>query len=231
MKIKNKTIIPWIFAILVTTLVFIIMPMVNAEIQSLPTGKINQEMSLTQTVTNSTYCNLSKITYPNNSILNLNRLMTKSTNDYNYSFTPNSLGEYSYITCCNPDGTDTCVGITFIVTNTGYETTTSKSIIILVGLAIMFLIGILLFLFGLYNLVPIVKIFTIGLAILIIAYSVGYGLNTMNNSIGEFTNLIDSFNSLYILLTILLAVGGMGLILFLISFVLKSWNKTRGFED
>ena len=231
MRLKDKNIIPWILAILVTTLVFLILPLVHASIQSLPTSKINQEMQLTQTVTNSTYCNISKITYPNNSILNLNKVMTKLNNDYNYSYTPNTLGEYSYITCCNPDSIETCVGITFIVTNTGYETTLPKSIIMLIGLAIMFLIGTLLFFFGFYSNNLTIKIFVIGLSILILAFSVGYGLNITNNSIGEFTYLTSQFSSLYILLTVLLSVGGMGLIVFLIYFILKLWSKQRGFED
>lgn len=233
-KLNNKQIIGFrISFMLLTSFLFFmyVMPLISAELQSLSTGKINQEMQLTQTVTNSTYCNLSKITYPNNSILNLNSQMTKSTNDYNYSFTPDSLGEHSYVTCCNPDGTETCVGVSFEVTPTGYDITTSKSIIILVGLAIMFLIGILLFIFGIYSINPIIKIFTIGLSILIIGYSVGYGLNTMNNSVGEFTNLTDSISSLFVLMTILLSVGGAGLILFLVYFVFKLWSKQRGFED
>lgn len=229
LKIKDKKLIPWIIAILVTTLVFMILPMVSSSLGSFKQG----DCISIRVLANCTNVNLTEVTILNNTYV-INKQMTLlGGQTFNYTFCNTSyLGEYSYswnnycVDCSNND-----CGNTFEVTPTGYTISTSKSIIILIGLFILFIIGAGLFFFGIYNQMPIIKIFSIGLSILIIAYSIGYGLNTMNNSIGEFTNLTSSFSSLFVLMTILLSVGGMGLILFLVYFVFKLWSKQRGFED
>jgi len=228
MKI-NKKLIPGIFALLVTTLVFIFIPMVNANL-----GSFQKDTCIyIRVLANCSNVNLTEVTILNNTYIINSEMTLLGGQTFNYTFCNTSyLGEYSYswnnycVDCSN----DNC-GNTFEITPTGYTISTSKSIIILIGLFILFIIGAGLFLFGIYNQMPIIKIFSIGLSILIIAFSVGYGLNVMNNSIGEFTNLTSSFSSLFVLMTILLTVGGAGLILFLFYFVFKLWSKQRGFED
>jgi len=142
---KNKYLILTLILISLLSLNY-----VSAQIQSLSTSKINTNISLTQTVTNSTYCNLTKITYPNNTVLNVYAFMTKNGNDYNYYYTPDSLGTYSYITCCDPDGIDTCVGVSFEVTPNGTKLTTSQSITYTIIFIISLLILIALLIVGIF---------------------------------------------------------------------------------
>ena len=198
---------------------------VNASLGSYKQGECVQ----IKTILNTTSVNISTINYPNSTIAITNQAMTRNGYSFNYSFCNTStLGTYVY------DYVDTITGNVyvndFIITTTGYELNTSKSIVILIGLGIMLLIGVLLFIFGIYT-KGIVKVFTIGLSILMIAFSLGYSINVMSAGVGEFSSLINGFNGLWFLVTVLLICAGAGLVLYLIVVSLKAFNKTRGFED
>lgn len=183
------------------------------------------------TVLNSSFVNISVLTSPtpNSTILLQNVQMTKLGSSFNYTFCNTSkLGTYTY-------GYIDDVGYpysnSFSITSTGYKADTSQSIVMLIGLIIMFVISILLFLFGVNNQNLIVKIFTIGLSVLLIVFTIGYGLNILNAVTGEFTSLTGNFDSLYFLAIVLASVGMAGLILWLVAFSLNYWWKYRGFKD
>lgn len=57
---KNKL----LMVVLVVGLMVVLISMASAQIESLSTSKMNTYVQLTQAVTNSTYCNLTKIQYP-----------------------------------------------------------------------------------------------------------------------------------------------------------------------
>jgi len=203
----------------------------SGEIQSLGTAKQGDCITLKQSYSNSSYSNISAVTFPNKTTISNEWRMTKNGIMFNYSFcNTHDLGEYQIDGHTSVDGIDTNWGYDFEVTTTGYKLDTSKSIIIFIGLGIMLLIGILLFIFGIYT-KGIIKVFSIGLAVLLIAFSFGYTINILNAGIGEYTGLIGSFNGLYFLITVLLSVGGIGLILFLIYVAFQYFNKLRGFRD
>lgn len=128
----------WILMMFLIIISFMELTFVSAQIESLSTSKINTNIQLVQSVTNSTYCNLTKIQYPNNTILSLNSAMTRNGNDYNYTFSPDALGEYSYITCCNPNSIETCVGVTFEVTTTGNNVSLIIIVFYIAGLCVLF---------------------------------------------------------------------------------------------
>lgn len=126
MKKEKGFVIFILFCFLIETI--FVMGLVSAQIESLSISKLNTYVQLTQAVTNSTYCNLTKVQYPNNTIQTIGIYMTKNGNDYNYTYFTNALGEHSYITCCNPDGVETCVGVTFDVTPNGEEASISNAL-------------------------------------------------------------------------------------------------------
>jgi hypothetical protein len=66
--------------------------------------KVNEEMQITNycQAGSCTYMNISSITYPNETILYLNSAMTKNEQSFNYSFTPDQVGTYYFITDGNP---------------------------------------------------------------------------------------------------------------------------------
>lgn len=66
------------------------------------------------------YINLTAIEYPEGTMSYMNSGMTKTGNNYNYTFcNTTSLGDYSYTTCGDKEGTERCEDITFEVTPSG----------------------------------------------------------------------------------------------------------------
>jgi len=122
-------------------LLFLIVPLINAA-DSLGTFKQNQEMQITNFCASAdcTFANLTSIKTPNGSITHLNSLMTKTENEFNYSYTPTELGTYVFKTCSNPEGEDYCESDTFEVTSTG-EGGSMFFLILITSIAVIFLIA------------------------------------------------------------------------------------------
>jgi len=66
--------------------------------------KVNEQMQITNYCQSGscTYMNISSITYPNETILYLNSAMTQTGQTFNYSFTPDQVGDYYFITLGDP---------------------------------------------------------------------------------------------------------------------------------
>ena len=183
---------------------------------------------------NNSYCSNSTILklnseYPNGSNALDNKQLTANPTYFNITLPTDALGIYNDILVSNTTNgtiTEFCHEVTF----TGYKLDTSKSIVLFIGLGIMLLIGIMLFTFGIYT-KGIIKVFSLGLSILIIVFSVGYTINILNIGLGEYSTLLGSFNGLYILLIGLLSAGGIGILLFLVYAAFEYFNKQRGFKD
>ena len=142
LKINNKKIVPWVVAILVTTLFFMAINLVSAE-------KINEPISINVQCVNSTYSN---ITYIKNIIdssylINSEVTMTKLGNNYNYTILNtlnNKTGTLEYAYHCDVNGIDVSSGSTINVTSTGQVVSLSNIIIVLVFLVLaglFFVIG------------------------------------------------------------------------------------------
>jgi hypothetical protein len=92
---------------------------------SLSPATQNECKVLEQTCNNCTFVNITKMKYGNDTVVNnLNWAMTKIGVNYNYTFCgTQSLGEYTFTTLGNPDGTTTCntcsEEVSFLVTPTG----------------------------------------------------------------------------------------------------------------
>ena len=68
-----------------------------------------------------TYINLTAIQYPNQTVIDMNIAMTKTNNNYIYSFcNTGNLGEYSYTTCGDKTGDVGCEDMVFEVTPSGF---------------------------------------------------------------------------------------------------------------
>jgi len=63
--------------------------------------KVDEEMQITNycQAGTCTYMNLSSVEYPNGSIVYLNEAMTQNGQTFNYSFTPDQVGVYHFVTC------------------------------------------------------------------------------------------------------------------------------------
>lgn len=139
-------------------------------------------------------------------------------------------GEMSYILQCNNSVTGCFVSIPIKITSTGYEATTPQNLSTLIAVVLLITIGIILFLLALFTQMP-TKIFLLSLSILIIVFAFGFGLNVLNNNVAEYSNLTTNFSHVYTLFTILLTVGGLGLIIFLVVMGVNYFYKIRGFKE
>ncbi len=97
---------------------------------SLGTFPLNSSVELYQNCENCTFVNISSVKLPNSTIFLFNRNMVKSAQDYTFLFnTTDLLGEYFYSVCGDKDGDLECEDIQFFITKTGFEETTSNSIL------------------------------------------------------------------------------------------------------
>ena len=124
----------------------------------------NAELTNYCAVGTCTYMNISSVKFPDSSMTYLNKAMTKNGNNYNYTFNgTTTIGDYTFVTCGNPDGVVYCDSDTFTVTPNGFVNSPLFYIIFLlvaIGLIVLgysvqdywliILGGFVLFLFGLY---------------------------------------------------------------------------------
>ena len=143
MEIKTKALI---LSIIVGVIIFISISFVNAESQTLGVVKQGDSIQLIQSCTNSTYSNITMILYPNKTFaLNSITPMTKSGNNYNYSFSnTNTLGNYMVYGNCNENGVNTEWVYDFEVTYNQQQLDTPKAILFLGLIAILILLFILI---------------------------------------------------------------------------------------
>lgn len=199
-----------LFSLLViTALIFSMIPLINAEIQSLGNFKQNECVNLIQTCGNCTYVNITSVLYPNSSQVLGETEMTKSGTRYNYTFCSTSvLGTYIVNGVGDSNGVNTIWNYNFFVTTTGVnrESILNNSIFIfltLIGILLVIaganmgipwfgFIGSIMFLFsGIYTMIygfdNITNLYTQGVSITLI----GLGLIFMFSSAYEWVLEVD----------------------------------------
>lgn len=125
-------------------MLFLLIPLAVAEVETLGVFQINKPIDLVQTCSNCTYCNLTKVQFPNSTIKRIGKNMDKRGSEYNYSFSQTSLiGNYIATTCCDVDGIITCVSYDFEVNGTGTTFTVGQSILYTVFIIILLFVYII----------------------------------------------------------------------------------------
>lgn len=129
--------------VLVLSLILFSFSLVAAE--NIGTFKIDEEMQITNYCSSAdcTYMNLSSYTYPNGTLVYLNKEMTKNGQEFNYSFIPRTLGEYNFKTCANPNGEQNCDSDFFDITPNGNNFDVGQGILygfvfLLIGMFLFF---------------------------------------------------------------------------------------------
>lgn len=169
--------------------------MVSAE--NIGTFKLGTNVEITNYCASGTctYVNLSSIKFPDSSMLYINQAMTKNGNNYNYTFNgTTAIGEYTFVTCGNPDGVLYCDSDTFTVTPNGFVNSPLFYIIFIVlaiGLIVLgysvedywliILGGFVAILFGLYIIIYGLAgmkdtVYTWGIGIIVIMVGAYFGI-------------------------------------------------------
>jgi hypothetical protein len=158
--------------ILIGLCMLLILPMISAEVQDLGTVKQGDCITLRQKYANSTYTNITTITYPNKTEEVVNIQMTGSGGIWSYDFCDTlQLGDYEYCTRTDVDGVDTDVCTSFSSTPSGQS---GNANIVFYVFIIVMLYGINLFgFFGKNEIMTIIG----GMVLLFLGvYLVNYGV-------------------------------------------------------
>lgn len=115
---------------------------VSAEVQSLPTVKVDSCLDLEQTCASCTYVNLESIRYPNGTSEYLNYAMDINGNKFTLRYCNNTqVGVYIATTCGDVDGTETCVDYNFKTTPSGYDNVGIFLFIFIIIISLIYLTG------------------------------------------------------------------------------------------
>lgn len=185
---------------------------------------------------NNNYCPSSvacqiSVEAPNGTNILNNQSMTFNTTFFNVTLPTEELGTYSSIIICQSTNSSTSE-FTYLVTtsgnpplNEGEGFTLFSIIIILIVTTIFLLIA------TIYIKNQAFKIFLGSLSLLMLISTIGFGVTVMQQLFGAFTNLVSGYSLFFRLFVILLTAGGIGLIVFLVVFALKAFNRSRGLID
>ncbi len=116
--------------------------LVSAEQSNLGTMKVNTCFDLYQTCDDCSYVNLTSIKYPDGTTENFNLAMTKTGQNFNYTFcNTTSIGDYTYTVAGDKSGAYTTEVIGFSVSPSGFAGTLGFYILILVFSAGVIILG------------------------------------------------------------------------------------------
>ena len=153
--------------------------------------------------------------------------------DFEHNVTGNNFtrnGDYSFLVVCNSTSGDVggflSKGIK--VTQNGQGIDEGKGIILFGIILILITITIFFLIATIYIQNLPFKVFLGSLSVLMLVSTMGFGVTIMQQIFGEFTNLISAYGLFFNLFLILLGGAGIGLILFLVVFGLRMFNKSRG---
>jgi len=124
-------------------ILLMVLPIATCEVQTLGTFKVNEAVELKQIGAGFDNCTITSVLYPNSSEALGLVDMTKSGNQYNYTFDKTSvLGQYIVNGYCTDTTGDAVWSYDFMVTSTGESFSTSQGYLIIgqLGLVALFLV-------------------------------------------------------------------------------------------
>lgn len=188
-------------------------------------------VQLPQSCATCTYNNLTVVQYPNSTFALQGEFpMQQTGNSYNYTFCrTDALGTYFVDGHGDIDGIDTgWGGYTFDVNGSGQTVTDHQISLIIIGLVIFILVAGFFFLLSYLFKHPAVKIFFLSLSTVTIVVLIGIIASNASVYLVEFPNLVSIYDKYYILIIILAGTAMAGLMVWLIWYSLRLFNKARG---
>ena len=223
---KNK-----IFLILFVGLMLI--NLISAEVETLPTVQRDTPIILTQICSNCTYVTILSVISPEYNVLLESVNMTQQGSLYTYNFTNTSLvGEYLLNGVADVDGYETPFAYNFFVTPSGFSRINSgEGIIVFAGLFIIFLIGALSFVlflkadgFGL-------KITFITISAIFMLVSILFSTVLIYQNLSGFEDIIEGYDAFVFIVRAGITVLVISFFVAILLFMLKAWKLKRGDYD
>jgi hypothetical protein len=204
----------------------------GSAVNTLAPVKQNECINIIQTCATCTYNNISVIRYPNNGTYALNQdmVMTKSGISYNYTFCNTSqFGTYFVDGYGDLAGVKTgWGGFTFDVNGSGQTITQSQITLIIIGIVVLLILSAFFFILSFIFKHPGTKIFLMAMSTLILIVLIGLMASQFSIYLAEFAGLASFYDKFYILIVSFSSVAMVGLIVWLIWYSLKTFNKVRG---
>lgn len=186
-------------------------------------------------ICDSTYnCSLSVLS-PQQSLIIDNETMLGTGVYRNFSLNstltdPNGIYE-STVDCSNStfSGSNTFY---YQVTPTGSQPIDTGQGLILAGaIAILILLSLFSGFLGFKSSNTTIMLSFLSLSILLAVFSLGFVLNIIQSSFGTFSAIIDNYSTIFIVFTVLISVGAVGLMLYIIYIALLYYWNLRGMRD
>lgn len=176
-------------------------------------------------------CNLT-VRDPNQTILVSNQLMSRNDTLYNFTLGEGEtkvIGTYEDTVCCANASNGGCSHFFHEITPSGSKPISSGEGSSLIGILATLIFAIIFFLvLGIFAKNIPFKIFFVGLSILLMIGTLGFGVTVMQQLFGAFTQIISSYGMFFRLLTILSGGAIVGLILYLVVVALRTFKIKRG---
>lgn len=137
-------------------------------------------------------------------------------------------GLYSSLVVCSTNDLGGFTSVGFDVTESGAIIGEGEGIILFGLILILILTTIFFLIAAMYIQNLPFKIFLGSLSVLMLISTIGFGVTIMQQLFGIFTNIVSGYSLFFRLFIILLGGAGIGLVLFLVVFALKMFNKSRG---
>lgn len=179
-------------------------------------------------------CNIT-VRDPNQTVLILNKQMTRNDTIYNYTLDINKtniLGKYeNTVVCTNSSLAGTNIFF-HEITPSGSEPLGTGQGSTLIGILGILIFAIIFFLMlGIFAKNTPFKIFFVGFSILLMIGTLGFGVTIMQQLFGTFAQIVSGYGMFFRLLIILSGAGIVGLILYLVIVALRTFKIKRGLME
>lgn len=225
-----------ILTILIVSMLCLVTGNSDTATQILGTFQQNQPVELIQTCSNSTslcdFCNITSIKYPNSSIILSDATMTRRSSDFNYTLIGNKtvlIGSYLVNGYCRSGNEVLVWAYTFLITPSGQDKPNVGEGLSLVGImAIIVVVSAFFLLMAWMSNNQIVKSMFIGLSAFILAVTVFFGMTTITQILGGYSNLITGYNTFFFFILLCIVVAVFAVLIIVMVKSLESMKIKRG---
>ncbi len=222
--------------------VFLITPMISAQQEGIrfyhergTNLTIFEKCRIDGAICGSSFgCNLT-VLHPNQTLIIEAEVMIQGITYYNLTLNGTQLevnGVYeNTIDCGNGTSSGSNTFDFQITPNGSIPFDEAQALIIVISMVIILLGACFAGFLGVKIKNPIVSISLISFAVILLVFALGMTLNILELSFGTFSGIIDNYSNLYILFTVLVTVGAIGLIVWLVKIALELFWKSRGLMD
>jgi len=213
-------------------LIALVSPLGYAE-DSIGTYQQDSCVEIKQTCSSCSYVNIS-VSYPNSTRAITNQNMSLiGSGSWVYEFCNTSnLGRYNVMGEGDIDGSAESFATYFKITPSGSDDLSSGSGLALIGsLSMIVIVGIFFFVLSFRLNSPTAKIAFIIISSIIFMISIFYSMVIVQQTLGEFSNLIDGYSTFFMVLEILAIISILALMIVAILISIRFYKFKRGLID